>query len=492
MATEQFILLPEHSFRVPVSNRRAFDIASDMHAASIARRPMRLAFPGVAPQAINIVDSVTNDGPKLVELDTGSNAALRVRQMGMRLEPLRYYQPAVNTAFNPDPAPDASALPPVTVRVVSAQDGSGLAGAVLTVFTDFPNNVGATGTTGKNGDVALSLGTPPVAVDRWFVTPPPGFWGSFRTATSLSHGGQIALTPVTLPYPDALRHYYPHATKTDGQGIRVAVVDTGIDATHQDLVVTDGRNAVTGETNGDYGDNGIGHGTHVAGIIAAQGKQLMGLAPGVELWSFRVFGKNTWTATNYAIIKALWLAADHECDLANISVAGLPTDDAMSEALDDAMNHGMVVVSASGNDGRKEVAYPARYDKGLGVSAIGRKGTYPAGSREEGDVQAQPSSTKDPDNYVAGFSNIGSAIALAAPGVGILSTLPGQKYGPMSGTSMAAPAATGALARLLSQNADIRKMPRDIERARAIINFGNRSAVDLGFPLFYQGSGLLP
>jgi len=88
------------------------------------------------------------------------------------------------------------------------------------------------------------------------------------------------------------------------------------------------------------------------------------------------------------------------------------------------------VVSASGNDGRKEVAYPARYDKGLGVSAIGRKGTYPAGSREEGDVQAQPSSTKDPDNYVAGFSNIGSAIALAAPGVGILSTLPGRNTVP--------------------------------------------------------------
>jgi len=110
-----------------VSNRRAFDIASDMHAASIARRPMRLAFPGVAPQAINIVDSVTNDGPKLV--GTGHRIERRVARPanGNAAGAAAVLPAGGKHCFNPDPAPDASACP-VTVRVVSRKTVSGLAG----------------------------------------------------------------------------------------------------------------------------------------------------------------------------------------------------------------------------------------------------------------------------------------------------------------------------------------------------------------------------
>jgi subtilisin len=255
----------------------------------------------------------------------------------------------------------------------------------------------------------------------------------------------VPLTPVDLTFVDCLRFYYGASHFNAGTGVMVGIIDTGV-GPHSGLNIIGGSNTVTGEVANDYGDSDI-HGTHVAGIIGANGTPpngLRGMAPGIPLRAYRVFGQGASGATNYAILKAMILAARDGCDIINLSLGGGPYDEIVSEAIQDGRNQGMLIAIAAGNDGRKAVSYPAAYPGATAVSALGCEGTFPAGSLEEAEVLRPPQSLVDPREFIAEFSNIGPQIAVTAPGVGVLSTLPNNAFGPLSGTSMAAPAAAGA------------------------------------------------
>jgi subtilisin len=294
---------------------------------------------------------------------------------------------------------------------------------------------------------------------------------------------------VDLSFADALRFFYDHARDDAGAGVTVGVIDTGI-AAHPDLNVQGGANTVVGENESDFGDNGEGHGTHVAGIIAARGvppNGIRGLAPGVNLRSYRVFGKNSGEASNYAIAKAIDRAVDDGCDLINMSLGGGQPDEATKAAIEDARARGTLVMVAAGNDGRAAVSFPASDALALAVSALGRKGTFPLDATERGEV-ARPFGT-DKNNFVAEFSNIGPEIDLIGPGVGILSTVPGG-YAPMSGTSMACPAVTGAAARILAARADILSLPRNPARSDEMARVVLQSARSLGLGARFEGQGL--
>jgi subtilisin len=134
------------------------------------------------------------------------------------------------------------------------------------------------------------------------------------------------------------------------------------------------------------------------------------------------------------------------------------------------------------------VSYPARYAQAVAVSAFGRKGTFPAGAAQALTIQ-KPYGT-DRKNFVANFSNVGSEVALTGPGVGIVSTYP-DGYAAMDGTSMACPAITGALARLLARQTRILGMARDQKRSDAIIHLALKAAEELGFGATFEGAGLL-
>jgi subtilisin len=250
-------------------------------------------------------------------------------------------------------------------------------------------------------------------------------------------------------------------------------------------------NCVTGENDpNDFGDNGEGHGTHVGGIIAARGtppQGIRGLAPGVALRSYRVFGKGAKGASNYDIAKALDRAAQDGCDLINLSLGGGPSDPALQSAVHDARQQGCVVLAAAGNDDRGPVSFPAADPLCIAISAMGRKGLFPKGSVDESAVM-RPFGN-DPDEFIAAFSNIGPEVNLTGTGVGILSTVP-DGYAPMSGTSMACPAVTGFAARLLAQLPNVLAMPRNQDRSDAIAKALLQSAKDRGFPAEMQGNGL--
>ena len=156
--------------------------------------------------------------------------------------------------------------------------------------------------------------------------------------------------------------------------------------------------------------------------------------------------------------------------------------------VDDKMPFHAKIVAA-GNDDRSPVSFPASDPRAVAVSALGRIGTFPDGTVELGDV-VKPFGT-DKKNYIAAFSNVGPEILLTGPGVGIISTFPGDKYAVMDGTSMACPAVVGASAKLLAKQPAILGMPRDQARSDAMLQAILQAARSLGFPGTLEGKGLI-
>ena len=439
--------------------------------------------------AMRVVDSIRPEGPKLVELPEQSRLAVRSLLPSLRLVPVVWYRPAVAPRMRvaSHAAPPRAATITVTVR--SRGDGQPVAGATVAAFTDVQNQVGAEGVTNRRGQVRLALGTDTVELEALYVYPAAGHW-SLRTRNLTVTGGvEVDVLPLDLGTPDVLRHVYGNAPASAGTGVTVGILDTGIGA-HPDLVVAGGANTVTGEDPDDFGDNGAGgHGTHVAGIVAARGSAptgVRGVAPGVSLRSYRVFGRRSDTASSFAIAKAIDQAVVDRCDLLNLSLGGGQPDPVLAAAVDDARAAGSLCIIAAGNDGRQPVSFPALAGSALAITAYGRRGTFPATATEVEDI-ARPFGT-DRADFVAAFSNIGPEVDLIGPGVGVVSTVPGG-HGALSGTSMACPAVTGAAARALAASGNLRGR-RDSARSDAMVKAVLASARSLGFGPRFEGHGL--
>ena len=213
--------------------------------------------------------------------------------------------------------------------------------------------------------------------------------------------------------------------RTSGSGSRVALVDTGIAAGHEDLK---GKVALAWDfVNGDRTVKDLGgHGTHVAGIASARTDNRKGIAggcPDCDLLVAKVFdGPHTGTVARVA--DAIIWSADHGADVINLSLVHPDPSTVDRTAVDYATSKGAVVVAAAGNGNTSDRAYPAAYPNAIAVAATNQ------------------------DDRRASFSNYGDWVDVAAPGVSILSTVP-SGYASWSGTSMAAPHVS-ALAGLLA------------------------------------------
>jgi subtilisin len=492
-ARRQFVLLPVRGLRAtsPGVTRSAasFLVSLTRHVGGMVR-PI-----GGSPEVeLRVVDSVSEDGPKLVEVSPEAGIALRTSRPDLRLVPLVYYRPAVAPRVLPRAVPQLAPEEPAqsfSVDVFSGRDATPQPGCSVVIFTDFRAGRGAQGVTDAAGRVTFQLGSWVTRLDRVYVYPPgPGFWGALKTEVRTGAHARIELEALDLGHQDVLRYFYGGTRQDAGGGVKVGVIDTGIDGSHPDITVAGGENTVPGEDPDDHGPSGEEHGTHVAGIIAARGRSgqgVRGVAPGVTLCSYRVFARGERDASNYAIIKAVDRAVAAGCDLLNISLSsGLP-DAATRSAVEDARARGALCVVAAGNDRRGPVGFPASHPLTVGVAAMGRLGLFPSGAVEAGDVAA-PYGT-DPLNFVADFSNVGPEIDLIGPGVGVVSTVPGG-YAPMSGTSMACPAVTGAAAAVFSERPDLLSRARDQARADALAQLLFEGALSLGFDLDFEGHGL--
>ncbi|WP_404432442.1 S8 family peptidase [Sutcliffiella horikoshii] len=247
---------------------------------------------------------------------------------------------------------------------------------------------------------------------------------------------EMHTTAQTVPYGvPHIKADVGHAQGVTGSGVKVAVLDTGIDASHEDLNVVGGASFVSEEP--DALTDGNGHGTHVAGTIAAVNNNtgVLGVAYDVDLYAVKVLS-GAGSGTLAGIAQGIEWAIDNDMDVINMSLGGSTGSSTLKQASDNAYNSGIVVVAAAGNSGSffgliNTIGYPARYDSVIAVGAV------------------------DSNNNRASFSSVGSQLEVMAPGVSINSTLPGNQYGELNGTSMASPHVAGAAALLLAQNPNL-------------------------------------
>lgn len=243
---------------------------------------------------------------------------------------------------------------------------------------------------------------------------------SGMTATPASH--------ATLPQyaTEKVRLSAAHQVAL-GRDVRVAVIDTGLDASHPELAqaVSESYDAI-----GEGKPEPEAHGTAVAGIVAAR-QQIRGMAPDARVLAVRAFAggdKRKPEATTLSLIKGLDWAALNNARVVNMSFAG-PKDRMLQEAIEEAEARGLIMVAAAGNGGPKAAsAYPAAYERVIAVTA------------------------SDSDDQVYEKANRGSYVAIAAPGVDILAPAPQAAYDVSSGTSMAAAHVSGIIALMLERN----------------------------------------
>jgi subtilisin len=253
------------------------------------------------------------------------------------------------------------------------------------------------------------------------------------------------------------------STTASGNGggavnVAVAVIDTGIDLDHPDLNVVGGRNCSTGKSF----DDGNGHGTHVAGTIAAKddANGVVGVAPGAPLYAVRVLnnaGSGSWSSIICGVDWVTANAASKGIKVANMSLGGSGSDGscgshALHQAICNSVAAGVTYVVAAGNSSADLKGFvPAAYDQVLSVTAVADFNGLPGGG-------AAPTCRSDVDDTFADFSNFATLVsdqnhAIAAPGVCIASTWKGGGYNTISGTSMASPHAAGTAALCISTGA---------------------------------------
>lgn len=232
-----------------------------------------------------------------------------------------------------------------------------------------------------------------------------------------------------------------------GEGVTVAVIDSGV-APHTALTVVDSRN-FTADT--ELYDT-LGHGTHVAGVIAAHSGACKGIAPGARLLSLKVLG-HSGMGSNAAVADAVRFAADAEVDIVCMSLGCAGPNAEVHGAIRYAHSRGVIIVCAAGNDGGP-VSYPAAFSETIGVGAVDR------------------------DGNVCPYSARGKEICVAAPGDHITSTWTANGYACLSGTSMAAPFVAGILTLWVSAQ---RSIGKSVDHAAAIEAL-SQSCRDAGTP----------
>jgi subtilisin len=209
--------------------------------------------------------------------------------------------------------------------------------------------------------------------------------------------------------------------RSKGTGVKIAVIDTGIDRDHFELRdrIKGGVDLVRGKRNG--------HGTHVAGIIVAEMNQrgIVGVSPEAHLYDVRTFREDG-TATLSDIMRAMNWSIENNMEIINMSFGMPQYSEALARIVKKAADRGIVMVASAGNNGG-EVEYPARYQQVIGVGAVNQNGR------------------------LAEFSSRGKGMNATAPGVEILSTWPGNSFKTLNGTSMAAPHVTGLIALRLAR-----------------------------------------
>jgi len=245
---------------------------------------------------------------------------------------------------------------------------------------------------------------------------------------------------------------------TRGKGVKLVVIDTGIDMTHPELsgILKGGWNAIS--TAATFNDDN-GHGTHCSGTIAAKDDDagVVGVAPQIDLYGVKVLDENGSGTFDDVIAGMLW-AVENKMEVASMSLGANSGNQALADAVEAMRKGGVILIAAAGNSGGS-VGYPAAYPGAIAVAA------------------------SDSRDKLASFSSRGPSVAVIAPGVAVKSTYMGGAYDTLSGTSMATPHVAGLTALYVATHKGATP-----EQARAALSAASTKLP--GVPDIGQGAGL--
>lgn len=388
------------------------------------RKPaiVKVSFPDPAP--------VPPMRPLLAALTPGDGDTGAAQQGPATTDNLPEFRPGeIVVSFGPDSAPDAPATLAADFNLLVQRETSlDLIGRRLVVFT-IPDDR-------ATQDVRDAVSGDP----RTLAT-------QFNYIYRLS--GDALTGPAGAQYALTTMHLLPAQQIVRGDGVTIAVIDSGVDVGHAELA---------GAIKGKFDAAGRGllladkHGTAIAGIIGARG-ELRGVAPASSLLAVRAFWQEAadqpLTSSSEVIARAVNWSVDAGAQILNLSFAG-PQDELIADMLLEAAERGVIAVAAAGNNGPKAPpAYPAALDRVIATTAT------------------------DAQDQLFNGANRGGYVDVAAPGVDIISPAPGGTYQMITGTSMATAHISGLLALVI----DARKAALNADQAQALIE---TSSVDLG------------
>ncbi len=260
--------------------------------------------------------------------------------------------------------------------------------------------------------------------------------------------------------------YYPREKGFFGEGITIAVIDSGCNS-HLEMP----NNILTGfniiDESNDVTDN-IGHGTKVSGVIAAEINEIgiSGVAPKCKILPIKAFDTDFSTKTSHIAEAIMKVADDYDCDIINLSLGSAKENETLKAAIDYAIEKGIIIIASSGNDGTTAYNYPASYDNVVSVGAI------------------------DINKEICDYSQYNDKINVVAPGgtaekpVITVSWKNEDKYMTAQGTSFAAPQVSGIAALLKCADASLTQAD--------FLEIIERVSVDLGEKGFdnYYGYGM--
>jgi subtilisin len=435
-----------------------------------------------------IVRSTEETGPKVLRLSALEAALIKERYPALLVERDVQHSLARTPLYASIEPVQVPASASKTLQIEIRGNGAPLPQARVVVLVDTQTKEGYEGTTGPDGTLQMSIRASDSKFPKIIAIPSAGFWSRAWTDVDLSQRLTLEVEPLKVGGFDwgLAATQAMERGQRGGKGLKVGVIDSGI-GPHGSLRVAGGKNLIEGEPSDDWHDLD-GHGTHCAGVISALAvtASTWGYAPNVELYGLRVFGGPDGGGHSSIIADAIDWAIEAGCDVISMSFTSETPSSFLRNKIEKATDRGILCVAAAGNEGG-EVGYPAKFRSVIGVSAIGRKETFPESSIHGEAVSGIWS--RDREYFFATFSNRGEEIDLCAPGVAVTSTLPSDRFSAWDGTSMACPHVAGIAALALEASPDILQAPRDAERMGLLGDRVLGLCTDLGMPTPCQGSG---
>jgi hypothetical protein len=379
------------------------------------------------------------------------------------------------------------AMTDLEIRVLGERDQP-LAKATVLVFG---RGLPAQALTDETGTARVTFfGDSAELIQTLFIRAPSNHWDRLIDAPHLSSGANIVkLRPLSDLYPnfpsERLRGWdrrlmgmdrNPSDNLFSGSGVRIGQIDSGCDNSHPQLRhVVQGRDFTAEGTDSSWTHDVLSHGTHCSGIINASSTEhgIIGCAPEAQLHIFKVSPGGRVSD----LLAALDECIERELDLINIGVVSDSASELVSQKVHEARQMGIACIVAAGNSSGP-LAFPATLPGVLSVAAVGKLKEFPVDSSHA--LSVFPQLIGADGIFPASFSSGGPRIAVSAPGVAVISTVPGGGYAAADGTSAAAAHVTGLAALILAHHPLFREgsySTRSEQRVHALFELIRASAV---------------